>query len=66
MLISSLIHHELVEASKAVEGKSLETCLLEARMVKAHKQHSHWIATNYLKKRIELFAAFKTNVNMYL
>lgn len=66
MLISSLIHHELVEASKAVEGKSLETCLLEARMVKAHKQHSQWIATNYLKKQIELFAAFKTNVNMYL
>ena len=39
MLISSLIYHDMVEASKAVKGKNIETCLLEARMVRVHKRH---------------------------
>ena len=60
MLITSLIHHKMSEASKACEGKTLQTCLLEARMVKANKRHSKWTACNCLKKQVELFKAFNT------
>jgi len=51
MLISSLIYHEMVGAGKAVEGKSLETCILEAKMVKAHKGYSKWVVCNCQKNR---------------
>lgn len=60
MLITSLIHHNMSEAAKACEGKTLQTCLLEARMVKANKRHGKWTACNCLKKQTELFKAFNT------
>lgn len=66
MLISSLIYHEMVEAGKAVEGKSLETCLLEAKMVKAHKRHGKWATCNCLKKQVALFKAFNTGMQLQI
>lgn len=64
MLISSLIHHEMVEASKAAEGKIIETCLLEARMVKVHKRHGQWSTCNCLKKQTALFKVFNTGMQL--
>lgn len=60
MLISSLIYHEMSEAAKAAQGKTLQTCLLEARMVKANKLHGKWIVCNCLKKQVALFKIFNT------
>ena len=66
MLISSLIYHDMVEASKAVNGKSIETCLLEARMVKVHKRHGKWSICNCLKKQVALFKAFNTGMQLHI
>lgn len=55
MLVSALIHQEVEKATKQVKGKTLQDCLLEARMVKANKRHGVWTVTNCLKKQIELF-----------
>lgn len=66
MLVSSLIHHEMVEAAKAAEGKPIETCLLEARMVKIHKRHGQWSVCNCLKKQAALFKAFNTSMQLQL
>ena len=60
MLISSLIYHEMSETAKAIEGKTLQTSLLEARMVKANKRHGKWTVCNCLKKQVALFRAFNT------
>ena len=66
MLISSLIHHEMADAARAIEGKSIETCLLEARMVKIHKRHGQWTTCNCLKKQKTLFKAFNTGMQLRL
>lgn len=64
MLIESLIYHEMTEAAKVCKGKTLQTCLLEARMVKAHKRHGKWTACNCLKKQIELFKLFNATMQV--
>lgn len=66
MLVSSLIYHEMAEAAKVAEGKSLETCLLEARMVKVHKRHGQWTTCNCLKKQVSLFKTFNTGMQLQL
>ena len=55
MLVSALIFNEMKEAVKDIKGKSLQDCLLEARMLKAHKRMNKWTVTNCLKKQKELF-----------
>ncbi len=60
MLVSALIHQEFERASAAVQGKSIQTCLLEARMVKAHKRHGKWTVCNLLKRQAELFKQLNT------
>ena len=62
MLISALIHQEVEKAAKAVEGKSLDDCLLDARMIKAHKRHGSWKLCNCLKKQTELFKKLNTEL----
>lgn len=64
MLVSALIYHEMFEATKVVKGKTLETCLLEARMVKANMRHGVWVACNCLKKQVALFN--QLNAAMYI
>ena len=51
MLVSALIHQEMEAAVANIEGKNVSTCLLESRMVKAHKRHDNWIVCNCLKKQ---------------
>jgi hypothetical protein len=57
-----LIHQEVEKAAKAVEGKSLDDCLLDARMIKAHKRHDAWKLCNCLKKQTELFKKLNTEL----
>lgn len=60
MLVSGLIHEEMDKAVKNMNGKNVETCLLEARMVKANKRHNTWCVCNCLKKQMELFQQLNT------
>ena len=60
MLVSALIHQEMEAAVANIEGKNVSTCLLESRMVKAHKRHDNWIVCNCLKKQVELFKQLNT------
>ena len=60
MLVSALIHQEMETAVASISGKSVSTCLLEARMVKAHKRHGNWTVCNCLKKQIVLFKQLNT------
>lgn len=60
MLVSALIHQEMEEAVKPLVGKNVQTCLLEARMVKASKRHGVWTVSNCLKKQLELFRKLNT------
>ena len=48
------------EATKEIKGKSIQDCLLEARMLKAHKRIDKWTVTNCLKKQKELLDELKT------
>ena len=47
-----------------LDGKSVTTCLLEARMVKAHKRHGQWTVCNSLKKQVELFNRMNTPLDV--
>lgn len=58
MLVSSLIYCEMEKRAKEINGKSLQDCLLEARMVKTHKRLERWSVTNCLKRQKELFEHF--------
>ena len=60
MLVSALIHHEFEEAVKGIKGKSVQDCLLDARMVKANKRHDVWCVCNCGKKQRELFQQLNT------
>ena len=60
MLVSALIHQEMEAAVANVDGKTVSTCLLESRMVKAHKRHGNWTVCNCLKKQVELFKQLNT------
>ena len=60
MLVSALIHQEFEAAAASIPGKSIQDCLLEARMVKAHKRHGKWAVCNLLKRQAELFSQLNT------
>ena len=60
MLVSALIHQEFEAAAASIPGKSIQDCLLEARMVKAHKRHGKWSVCNLLKRQAELFSQLNT------
>ena len=60
MLISALIHREMENAVKCIEGKSVQTCLLEAKMIKANKRRDTWTVCNCLPKKKELFKLLNT------
>lgn len=60
MLVSALIHQEFEEAAKCVKGKSVQDCLLDARMVKANKRREVWCVCNYGAKQLSLFQQLNT------
>ncbi len=60
MLVSALIHREMENAVKNIEDKSVQTCLLEAKMIKAHKRRNTWTVCNCLPKKKELFTLLNT------
>lgn len=64
MLVSALIHHEFEEASVSIKGKSVQSCLLDARMVKIHKRHGNWSVCNLLNKQKELFKQLNTEATI--
>ena len=64
MLVAALIHQEVETAVAELDGKSVTTCLLEARMVKAHKRYGQWTVCNCLKKQVELFKQLNTPLDV--
>ena len=64
MLVAALIHQEVEKATKEIDGKSLDDCLLDARMVKAHKRHGIWKLCNCLKKQVTLFTQLNTELKV--
>ena len=64
MLVSALIHQEVEAAVANLNGKNITTCLLEARMVKAHKRHGKWAVCNGLKRQVELFKQLNTPLDV--
>ena len=64
MLVAALIHQEVGSAVSALNNKSIATCLLEARMIKAHKRHGKWTVCNCLKKQTELFKQMNTPLDV--
>ena len=64
MLVSALIHQEMEAAVADIGGKTVSTCLLESRMVKAHKRHDNWTVCNCLKKQVELFKQLNTPLDV--
>ncbi len=64
MLVSALIHQEMETAVADIDGKNVTTCLLESRMVKAHKRHGNWVVCNCLKKQVDLFKRLGTPLNV--
>ena len=64
MLVAALIHQEVEKAIKGIDGKSLDDCLLDARMVKAHKRHGSWKLCNCLKKHTTLFKQLNTELKV--
>ena len=66
MLVSALIHQEMEAAVTNMNGKNVSTCLLESRMVKAHKRHGNWTVCNCLKKQTELFKRLNTPLEVAL
>lgn len=61
MLVSALIHREFEEAAKCVKGKSVQDCLLEARMVKANRRYDVWYVCNCGAKQKDLFKQLNTS-----
>ena len=62
MLVEALIHHEFEEASRAVQGFSVQDCLLQARMVKADKRYGSWCVANCIPRQQKLFKKLNTPV----
>lgn len=54
------------EAVESIDGKNVSTCLLESRMVKAHKRCGNWTVCNCLKKQAELFKQLHTPMEVAL
>ena len=64
MLVEALIHHEFEEASRAVQGFSVQDCLLQARMVKADKRHGVWCVANCIPRQQKLFKKLNTPLTL--
>ncbi len=64
MLVSALIHQEMEAAVADINGKDVTNCLLESRMIKAHKRHGNWAVCYCLKKQVELFKRLSTPLNV--
>lgn len=63
-LVTALVHRELADACKAVKGKSVDDCLLEARMVKANKVGGRWVCCNLKSSQEKLFEALGTPLTL--
>ena len=66
MLVSALIHRNMENAVKNVNGMSAQTCLLEAKMVKVRKNGNRWEICNRLKKQVDLFGKLNTEFSLNL
>ena len=64
MLVSALIRREFEEAAKNIKGKSVQDCLLDARMVKANKRHDVWCVCNCGRKQRDLFKQLNTSISV--
>jgi hypothetical protein len=64
MLVTALVYKRVSEASGKVRGKSVDDCLLEARMVKANKVGGEWVPSNLLERQRELFDALGTPLSV--
>lgn len=63
-LVTALVHRDVAEACKALRGKSVDDCLLEARMVKANKVGGRWVCCNLLERQRRLFEALNTPLSV--
>lgn len=63
-LVTALVHRGLSEACGAVRGKSVDDCLLEARMVKANKVAGAWTCSNLLERQRRLFESLNTPLSV--
>ena len=66
MLVEAMIHHEFEEASRAVQGFSVQDCLLQARMVKADKRYGLWSVANCIPRQQKLFKKLNTPMTVSL
>jgi hypothetical protein len=66
MLVSALVHKGLEDACAKVKGKSVDDCLVEARMVKANKVGSRWVCSNLLARQQDLFEVLDTPLSVEL
>jgi hypothetical protein len=64
MLVTALVHKGLEDACAKVKGKSVDDCLVEARMVKANKVGTRWVSSNLLARQQDLFEALNTPLSM--
>ena len=61
MLVSGLIHREVADAvADSGLGMSVSDVLLDARAVKANKRAGAWVPANCKKKRVKVFEALHT------
>ena len=63
-LVTALVHRDLVGACGAVRGKSVDDCLLEARMVKANRVGGRWECCNLVERQRRLFEALNTPLSV--
>lgn len=64
MLVTALVHKGLEDACAKVRGKSVDDCLLDARMVKANKIGNRWVCCNLRSRQRELFETLNTSLSV--
>jgi hypothetical protein len=64
MLVTALVHKCVKETCDKVKGKSVDDCLLEARMVKANKVGGIWVLSNLLDRQQVLFEELSTPLSV--
>ena len=65
MLVVGLIQRAMETAVINVNGKSVSTCLLDARMVKISKRQGVWTICNVLNKQKTLFEKLNTPLTVF-
>ncbi len=60
MLVSSLIHHELAVSIRKLKTKSVQECLLDARMIKINKRNGVWTTANCKTAIADMFRTLNT------